>query len=229
MCMLRIKYVCFQKRLKRWRGFPPAGTNMSLVNTVQTLAFNMTLVWSMCLRPCLKHVLSQIAFLGDDRSTKQRWQGVGSSAKTTQLLIQWTLVTFCHHPVILGLWSQLWRDLRHWRTMVWSSFQKVSLSAQLGAVPCMKHATPCQSLCASHYATTYITDFMCGFCYCTEICWGSSPNAMLWFQKSTTSLRSQESNQHRRHGQSMPGEKYTTQVPRGSQGRENPSDLWICI
>ena len=25
--MLRMKYVCFQKRPKRWRGFPPAGLN----------------------------------------------------------------------------------------------------------------------------------------------------------------------------------------------------------
>ena len=116
---------------------------------------------------CLKQfrtVLSQIAFSGHDRSTKQRWQGVGSSAGAHKIQknelvdsmnFQWT----CHHPVILGLWSQLWMDFRHWRTTVWFSFQKVSLSAQLGAaLPwMMKHATPCRSLCASHYATTLIS------------------------------------------------------------------------
>lgn len=43
--------------------------------------------------------------------------------------------------------------------------------------------TMCQSLC--NYIHHWFHVFFC--CY-AEICWGSSPNAMLWFQKSMTSF-----------------------------------------
>lgn len=64
-------------------------------------------------------VLSQIAFSGHDRSTKQRWQGVGSSAHKIQknevvnsMKMKWMKWTSCHHPVNLVLWcfGGLWSD-----------------------------------------------------------------------------------------------------------------------
>ena len=36
MCMLRMNYVCFQKRATRWRGFPPAGIDIWI--SIQSLS-----------------------------------------------------------------------------------------------------------------------------------------------------------------------------------------------
>ena len=159
-------------------------------NTVQTLAFDM-LVWSMCLSNMFEACSESDSLFRTWSKHEATMARSRIECKTTQLLIQWTLVTFCHHSVIIlssldfgrsfeGTWDTggLWCD-PHSRRSHWV------LNLELFHVWNMQHH-------ASHYVPVtmqlHTSLISCVFCCYAEICWGSSPNAMLWFQKSMTSF-----------------------------------------
>ena len=83
MCMWRIKYVCFRKRPKRWRGFPSAGINMCCNLRGQKVWSNGAYIYIYLTSHDLWIILHHFASSRDQRLSKYTWRrGQVSGEKT---------------------------------------------------------------------------------------------------------------------------------------------------